>query len=480
MKRNAALLALLAIFVIGVGVAFASIGSTGTVVACATATTPAQTIDDNGSPIATVPSTTNANCVTTTYTIPTVTTTVGGTTTAPPTTTTAPTTTTTTTTPAPSSTFTTSLTENGTITTPYVWTFDPGTPTTAGYFWADGKLLAKVTGPGPYMYTIEPGTLADGAHTLGHAWDLASDGSHHSPPSAYDETVSNPATASPASLTFDGRATQMTALSSTGYAATNNIAQTQTPTLWDCVCFTNNDIKLTADARYTQVYGINVEDGSRNPYNSETTASCSCASAELSHRQTMTVGETDWYANAYRIPTTWTQPDWDAIFQFGYPTLASPPVALEVVPNSSGTPSFSIDWNAGLLTNKNNNQDYVGSHIGHDPFLPVPLGQWVQIVIGVKWETANTGSIRIYTRVPSQGASWTLSLSEDNIATLQYGTTPYGSCAADYSDCPTVTDHGGLYYGYWSWPGTFPSNHVDQTGLAIAADLADAEASFPS
>jgi hypothetical protein len=45
--------------------------------------------------------------------------------------------------------FMTSLRNNGTVTTPYLWTFNPGVDTSAGYFFANGQLLQKITGPGP-------------------------------------------------------------------------------------------------------------------------------------------------------------------------------------------------------------------------------------------------------------------------------------------------------------------------------------------
>jgi hypothetical protein len=86
--------------------------------------------------------------------------------------------------------FSTSLTEGMTIKTPYTWTFDPGVATTAGYFYADGVQLAKVTGPGPYSFNMTASTLTAGAHKLGGSWDLA-DGTHVVFPQAYDVTIDN-------------------------------------------------------------------------------------------------------------------------------------------------------------------------------------------------------------------------------------------------------------------------------------------------
>jgi hypothetical protein len=91
-----------------------------------------------------------------------------------------------------SASFSTNLTQGMTITPPFTWTFDPGVPTTAGYFFADGVQLAKITGPGPYSFTIQSSTLTAGAHTLGGSWDLASDGTHVRFPQAYSVTIAGP------------------------------------------------------------------------------------------------------------------------------------------------------------------------------------------------------------------------------------------------------------------------------------------------
>jgi|GEM_PF-6288128 len=88
------------------------------------------------------------------------------------------------------SSFSTNITQNQTITTPFTWTFNPGATTTAGYFFADGAQIAKVTGPGPYTFTIQTTTLTSGTHTLGGSWDL-SDGTHVTFPQTYTVTINN-------------------------------------------------------------------------------------------------------------------------------------------------------------------------------------------------------------------------------------------------------------------------------------------------
>jgi hypothetical protein len=89
------LLVLLALGIVGASYAVGE--STGTVVACATVTSPVHTVAVDGTDAKVIPGDVASNCVTSTYTVPTVisTVTVGGTTTTTPSTTTAPTTTTT-------------------------------------------------------------------------------------------------------------------------------------------------------------------------------------------------------------------------------------------------------------------------------------------------------------------------------------------------------------------------------------------------
>jgi hypothetical protein len=86
--------------------------------------------------------------------------------------------------------FSTNLTQNMTITPPFTWTFSPGVATTAGYFYADGNQLTKITGPGPYTFNISTSTFTSGAHMLGGSWDLT-DGTHVVFPQAYAVNIDN-------------------------------------------------------------------------------------------------------------------------------------------------------------------------------------------------------------------------------------------------------------------------------------------------
>jgi hypothetical protein len=99
--------------------------------------------------------------------------------------------------------FSTSVAAGATLAAPYTWTFDPGVVSCTGYFWADGTLVAKIArttcSSDPYTFVLQPGALADGTHTLGHAWDTA-DGVHHVAPSAYGVTVQNPVADAPTAV----------------------------------------------------------------------------------------------------------------------------------------------------------------------------------------------------------------------------------------------------------------------------------------
>jgi hypothetical protein len=126
-KRAACAAFLLVLFLLGVGGALAVGETTGTVVACATATTPAHTVAVDGGTVDVIPGDVASNCVTSTYTVPTSTETVTGPTTTVTSTATSSTTSTTipTTTTFPTTT-TTPGGGNGTIT--FDGTFSPTDP----------------------------------------------------------------------------------------------------------------------------------------------------------------------------------------------------------------------------------------------------------------------------------------------------------------------------------------------------------------
>lgn len=471
---------------LGIGAAFAVAGSTttGTVTACATVTSSAHTIADNGQPVYTVTGSQAVQCSTVTYTVPTVTlTSTLAATTAPATTTAAST-------GAYTNTSRPALT--GAATVGSTLTISPGTwsPTPPGFVYSWERCS-----PGTWTCAPESGVSTSSTTYVVQAGDVGqvvavnvapvdSTGAHLWSQSAVSNqtpvvtTTSTGTTTASGSVMFDGRAKQMTVLYSheTTPGDLSTLQQGQSPNVWTGLAFLNDDIQLASDSRYGQVYAITTGINSSNPFDLPSNG----RSSELSHRQAMNLGEWDWYANAYRVKSGWVQPDWAVVYQFGYPTLSSPPEAIDI-DTFNGVPTFDLFQNAGLLTN-NGSGFYGGTQLGHFPIVAVPFDTWVEIIVGVKWETDGTGSVRVYYRIPSQSSTWTLAISKDNIPTEQYGTTPSNSCSADYSNCPTVIDHGGLYFGYHNappLPSPFPTNHVDQSGLTISTDLATAEGTLP-
>src|SRR5204863_372778 len=142
-------------------------------------------------------------------------------------------------------------------------------------------------------------------------------------------------------------------------------------------------------------------------------------SGETTKRRAHRLGQWDWYATAIRVEPGFSAPDWGVVHQFNYPTLSSPPAAIGLVDNN-GILSFRLDRNAGLLTDKGNGW-YGGTVVEGQWLIPAPIGKWAEFVIGIKWTTDATGSIRVYTRVKDNGeAGFTLRLTRDNTPTWQY------------------------------------------------------------
>jgi hypothetical protein len=259
----------------------------------------------------------------------------------------------------------------------------------------------------------------------------------------------------------------------------STLHQAQSPQLWDGLLFLNNDIQLASDSRYGQVFSIRTGSNSHNPYYTPTDG----RSSEVSRRRPMVLGSWDWYGNAFKVKSGWTQPSWADLYQFGYPTLSSPPLSINIDRPTDGVPRFQVFQNAGLLTN-NGSGFYRGTNMGDTNIVAVPFDSWVEIIVGVKWETNSTGELRVYYRIPSQGTGWVLAVSKSGVPTEQYGTTPSGSVNATFTnssgDPINVLDHGGLYFGYGSMPSSFPTNYVSQAGLTRSSSLSAAQSTFPS
>jgi hypothetical protein len=257
---------------------------------------------------------------------------------------------------------------------------------------------------------------------------------------------------------FDGRASATAALD---------------PHMWACLCFTSQDIALQSDPRFGRVYAIDVGPGSHNPW---WTPPYGIASAEVSVRRPVRLGEWDWYANSYKALPGWTLTDWGTVSQMNYPTIASPPLEVDFDKYGVG-----IERTVG----------YVATHGGtpqvHDVqrWFPVSrvVGKWLDVVIGVKWATDTSGAIRVYTRCHECGdTQWVLRYTKDNILTMQWGAgvmNQNGTSAQDGQPMTTL-DKEGVYYGYASGhaPSSLPTNRMLQMGLIRTTSEAAAMAAF--
>src|SRR5262249_681838 len=65
------------------------------------------------------------------------------------------------------------------------------------------------------------------------------------------------------SAEFNGLATQLQSISSTGYSSTNNLVQSQSPAVYDGLLFTNNDFTLGSESTFGKVFTVSAEPGSR-------------------------------------------------------------------------------------------------------------------------------------------------------------------------------------------------------------------------
>jgi hypothetical protein len=99
-------------------------------------------------------------------------------------------------------------------------------------------------------------------------------------------------------------------------------------------------------------------------------------------------------------------------------------------------------------------------------------GKWVNIVLGVKWATDNSGQIEAWVKCAACGnTNYTLRWSHYNTPTMQYtaGQTP-----------PTgALDKQGLYTGNYSSTNPVPTNHITETGFIVATDRTTAQNALP-
>jgi hypothetical protein len=261
----------------------------------------------------------------------------------------------------------------------------------------------------------------------------------------------------------DQRAIHMVSLPPAGDSATD-----QDPSgFWDGLTYKNGDIWLTTDPFYGKVYAVCCNGASSNPWYDDATS----MSAELTKRKGNRAGLWDWYALVFAVATDFTPTDWGVVYQFNYPTLSSPPLAIAIDRNGIG-----LDRLAGRLreTSPGNGKWYVADVQDHPRFLPLAsvAGKWVEVLLGVKWAFDATGAIRCSTRCKANGeTAFTSRFTADNVPTWQY---------RDGQPKPTAgLDKQGCYQGYGSVPPSWPTNHVLHRGFMVCSDEATARANLP-
>jgi hypothetical protein len=276
-------------------------------------------------------------------------------------------------------------------------------------------------------------------------------------------------------LLFDGRATKMTEIHSIAIGD-----QRQVPALWDCLCFLNDNIRLVSNKRFGRVYSISVGAGSHNPW---WNGGPRIASAEVTTRRPVRLGQWDWYADSFLVLPGFVPPDFAAVAQMNYPTITSPPLEIDFDKYGVG-----ISRSVGYVPSVSGKAEITDSR----RFYKVSdvVGKWVDFVIGVKWATNATGSIRVYTRCAAcAGKSHSkasrakqrklaLRYTRDSIVTMQWGAgvmTADGK-NAEGRDMLTI-DHAGLYFGY-AGIQAMPTNRLLQSGLVRASDMATAAATL--
>jgi hypothetical protein len=268
------------------------------------------------------------------------------------------------------------------------------------------------------------------------------------------------------SVSFDGRAKQMKQLYS--LAAGN---QGQSPNLWTCLCFTHNDISLTSDSTFGQVYRARVSIGDTNPWGGDIASAD--GAGQMSVRRGNDLGRWDWYGIALKVPS-WSGPldniSFVDILSVGYQTSAGDQVGLGLMDNN-GTLAWQMHQNSGYA---NATSGWAAGSVGYTtPIMPVHYGQWQEFAVGVKWATDNTGAVEVYSRSP--GGNWNRVFTKLNEPTYLYGTTPYGTFAQNGSNWPTVIDKIGLYYGEYD---ITPTQTLYESGLTRAGDLATAQSTL--
>lgn len=179
----------------------------------------------------------------------------------------------------------------------------------------------------------------------------------------------------------------------------------------------NDDVSLIPDSRFGQVYRHRTNGASSNPYwGSPTTCN-----ASLVQDAYLSMGQWDWFADAVKLEPGWDHvhtTDFHVLFQFGYPTITSPPLSL----SAGWGDRFFLERNGGPVT-----QTSAGWRAAEfDTYdlckMSDRWGQWVDFVVGVRWGSHNDGAIQGYVRCKGLGETqFTKVVDRSGINTWQWG-----------------------------------------------------------
>lgn len=272
---------------------------------------------------------------------------------------------------------------------------------------------------------------------------------------------------------FDGQATRMNSITGStvkvGDSNWNGSSNaSQDPHIWGyketdiasgVYCMTDS-CQVVSDPTYGKVYRFNIGPGDTNPYFNQPTK----PNGELTIQRPIAMGQVDWYAESFKIvsPYTMTGLYFNVIAQYGYPSLASPPLSISFEGNSLG-----IDRHVGML---NAPGDLTGAYIEKPRFYSLSsiYDKWVELVIGVKWSMDNTGWVEVYGRVRENGET-TFSQKFVHLNTVTFQQIKGQPIKT------TVNDKIGLYFGDESPP---PTNTVLHRGFTRWDNKDDAIASM--
>jgi Polysaccharide lyase len=206
--------------------------------------------------------------------------------------------------------------------------------------------------------------------------------------------------------------------------------------------------------------------------------------AEGTAKRYVDLGTTDYYGFSIRVPVGWhsipQDPNWHTVAaQFNYGSLGGPPVSVVAQPNDLEVMILSglVSSSSGSVTGYEfqaspNSNSIAGTRLYLLQNLSAYEGQWIDVVIGIKWATTWNGWVDGWVR--TSGGTWqkvvnTLQTYGKLVPTQQWGsgedvqTDVNGIVTGSGGSWPSLnvpghpmftTDKAGLYAG----PGSTPMN----------------------